>query len=66
MCRPAPHGGDCTIKIVGGDPGGEPDFSAAPAIGGSFACGGNTPLSKAITVPADLPSGDAVLQWYWD
>jgi predicted carbohydrate-binding protein with CBM5 and CBM33 domain len=62
----AAHNGPCTIKIAGGDPGGAPDFSnVAVVAGGQIAACNAQPRSATITVPAGLPAGDAVLQWFW-
>lgn len=62
----AAHNGPCTVKIAGGDPGGEPNFeNLQPVTGGSItAC--NAAATTTVTIPADLPPGDAVLQWFWN
>ena len=40
-------------------------FEATTPLGGSFACGGQTPTSRAVVVPAAQAAGPAVLQWFW-
>lgn len=63
----AAHAGPCTIKIAGGAAGatGAPDFSNVPTVTGGDITACNTVTTATITVPADIPSGPAVLQWHW-
>ena len=62
----AGHNGPCEIRIAGGDPGGEPNFAALQPITGGTITACNAAAQATVTIPVNLPPGDAVLQWYWD